>query len=902
MEILIQKLEDGTFCSSRLFFVDGQDRFTPVERAILGEMDRFSRGLTVAMTLCPTQSFLGECVRTGATMNHMPEVMATDIAFGASIRHALQVMRLGTVKEIVWMETPLRGQSQILTDSQHFYFKAPNNRYIGDDSAIMEVVADSVPGEIGAAVRLIQDLVATGVRYREIALILPPEDEYMLCAQLQMEQAKIPFFLDAGNDISSKSLLRFIQAAFAIWDHHWQLEDVLTLLRTQLLDIPSQKVDAFENYLRTWRPREHLWASAFTLPTRGYGFELRNPEQQEEEAIALGSINEVRAFVWNALQVLKKGDTAREWVEKLNQFLEDNHIPERLSGISNLLLEIGENQLAEENRQLWNILSLALSQCFSIIGNRLMDRRNFIGMLMGMLKGRKVSTIPPALDQVTVGAIRRVRRYEAGFVLITGCDSLQMPSFAESGSLLLPEDLESLKDREVLPDAQQNMEWAYHELYCTLSLPSQKLILLWNSGGKEAKQPSIVIKNLRMLLSSGRRPEYFPVIPLKAGQGSCQIGFLSKEIIESLYGDTLKLSVTRIQKLLTCTYAYFLQYGLNLEKRRVEGFSIPDQGTFVHYVAEQTGKALLSQDIHTVDMSQVEKLATIAAEKFIAGLSGDPGAALHHRLEVLRNASIRIAKDIFEELKQSRFSPLSYEMSFGRNQDVNLPTIIVDGVPVTVNGKVDRVDEWVSQGLRYLRVIDYKTGNPEVNYSKIYALGQIQLPLYLLALTGSSSSDAPAGFLYIPAQYKIPSSQRPLSFEEAESERKKQLSRTGLILDEREVVEAMEPALNHQYIPVRVNADGSFRKGSPIASREEFQLLERHVNSTIETAAQTILSGAIQALPHMAAGDKIPCEYCDFAPGCPYLSGQETPIAIPKMNKSEFFQQISVENVQGEAQ
>lgn len=61
----------------------------------------------------------------------------------------------------------------------------------------------------------------------------------------------------------------------------------------------------------------------------------------------------------------------------------------------------GELALAEEYRQLWEILCGGLEQCAALLGERGMDLEEFAGLFRLVLSQYDVGTIPVSLDRVT---------------------------------------------------------------------------------------------------------------------------------------------------------------------------------------------------------------------------------------------------------------------------------------------------------------------------------------------------------------------------------------------------------------------------------------------------------------------------------------------------------------------
>ena len=59
-------------------------------------------------------------------------------------------------------------------------------------------------------------------------------------------------------------------------------------------------------------------------------------------------------------------------------------------------------------------------------------------------------------------------------------------------------------------------------------------------------------------------------------------GRLSREAVHTLYGRSITLSASRMDKARSCHFAYFMQYGLRAKERTAAGFDAPQVGTFVH--------------------------------------------------------------------------------------------------------------------------------------------------------------------------------------------------------------------------------------------------------------------------------------------------------------------------------
>ena len=75
--------------------------------------------------------------------------------------------------------------------------------------------------------------------------------------------------------------------------------------------------------------------------------------------------------------------------------------------------------------------------------------------------------------------------------------------------------------------------------------------------------------------------------PLRHGAGCGHgAGAALPPAVETLYGRSYRMSASRIDRVNTCHFAYFLEYGLRARERTPVGFDAAQVGTFLHYILE----------------------------------------------------------------------------------------------------------------------------------------------------------------------------------------------------------------------------------------------------------------------------------------------------------------------------
>jgi ATP-dependent helicase/nuclease subunit B len=97
----------------------------------------------------------------------------------------------------------------------------------------------------------------------------------------------------------------------------------------------------------------------------------------------------------------------------------------------------------------------------------------------------------------------------------------------------------------------------------------------------------------------------------------------------------------------------------------------------------------------------------------------------------------RVVLDMLDELKNSDFEPLDFELDLSSLAEAMEPE---GTVHLSLRGSIDRVDGWEHDGKLFLRVIDYKTGKKSFGLSEIVCGRDMQMLIYLFALQKHGSA------------------------------------------------------------------------------------------------------------------------------------------------------------------
>lgn len=358
---------------------------------------------------------------------------------------------------------------------------------------------------------------------------------------------------------------------------------------------------------------------------------------------------------------------------------------------------------------------------------------------------------------------------------------------------------------------------------------------------------------------------------------------LSKETADELYGDMIQASVSRMELYNGCAFSHFAQHGLKLRERQVFRLEAPDIGELFHAALKHISDFVNEQRLSWASLTkkQCEELAREAVTALAPKLQNEIllSSERHHYIKrKLEQIITRASQVLSEHAKVSGFSPIGLELSFGRNGSLPPLTFsLKNGKRMELAGRIDRVDQAKQNGSTYLRVIDYKSSEKDVNLNEVYYGLALQMLTYLdIVITHSDElvemKASPAGVLYFHVHNPLISTAKLLTIDEIEKEIMKKFKMNGLMVGDPDVLKLMDQTLesgDSQIISAGIKKDGSLTKKSKVASLNEFDELRNYVRKLYQTTGEAIVDGQVDIAPYKMK-DKTPCTFCAYKSVCQF--------------------------------
>ncbi len=938
-----ERLPDSTLFDDAEVSFDRFDSFNHQELAVIACLLRKKIPVTVALTGDRLQPEL------------FPEMER------AAARLRAVAGRCGASVEVISLDEAVMARTPDLAVLERHVLEAPVQSFDSDGSSVQLHAAGDLFSECEYAAAYIRRLLRqTDAKRRDIVVAARSFEQYAPILELVFERYGIPVFLSEKHDIMQKPVLALVRAALRTVTGGWRYEDIFSYLKTGFAGLTAEECDVLENYVLFWRIRGKAWQQPFTGNPNGFSGEMDEAAQQQ-----LAQLNELRERIVQPLRLLKQmldeAQTAAEYVQGLYDFLERIGAPDSIAARAQLHEDAGRLQTAEEYRQLWEILVQAMEQFAWVQGDARMDTDAFVTLFALVLSEYDVGTIPIALDRVTCGSIDRVCRTGIPHLIVLGVNDGVLPDAGEAGGILTDSDRETLLGLSVeLETGEDRMAREQTALYRVFASASQSLLLSWSTvSGEGELRPSYVIGTVRQLLrgvpetnESGlaqsyrleaERPRFdlaccgaardispaaqaalaaseIPIVPMEQ---SVRGPLTDVHTVHALYGDRLRVTASRVDAFYRCEYAYFLRYGLRAKERRRAAFDAPETGTFLHYVLEHTLQELRGRqnDGAGADKADIHAIAKKWTKVYVETMLGDleqHTARFRHLFRRLVRMLDEILDNLVEEMERSDFTPIDFELDFSRGGDLP-PIVIDDGADgmLEMNGRVDRVDGYLQDRKLYVRVMDYKSGQKKFELSELWYGLNIQLLLYLFAIEKSGlgryreklAADidriVPGGALYIPARTAFVQAPRETDDETLDRLRRRQLRRSGLILNEPAVIEAMEHGIEKEgeFLPIGFLKNGGVSAASrtSLASMEQLGQLSEHIRLVLKTMGRELRKGKMDARPVRRGPTETACQWCPYRAVCRFDAKLgDKPHNIAKIGAEEFWQEINAELERGE--
>lgn len=310
---------------------------------------------------------------------------------------------------------------------------------------------------------------------------------------------------------------------------------------------------------------------------------------------------------------------------------------------------------------------------------------------------------------------------------------------------------------------------------------------------------------------------------------------IDKSKIKDFFKDGLTLSYTSINDYYMCSFRYYLDYILKINK--FEDTFEATVGSIFHKILSMC----FDQDIDIIRTYETEiensNYEFNESEKFF--------------LSILKDELVLIIETIKNQLSYTQLTNSMYEKKIVIDVDKDLQ--------IRFKGFVDKILYNEFNGKTVVAIIDYKTGNPNLNINNtIYGL-EMQLPVYIY-LIKNEIKDVKIGGFYL---------QKILNNTTDKEKRLDSLKLQGYTNSDLDYIDKVDSSFNDSKVikSLRTSSKG-FYYYSKMINDEEIDILYNVVDSKIKEASKDILDSKFDINPKEMNNENIGCSFCKYKDIC----------------------------------
>ena len=907
---LYNVLSEHDFFKGSNVYIDSFTSFTPIQHKIIERIFKSADNVTVSIP---------------AKKSNLDGMDAKSIKL--SENKLLSSARSACEPTIESLEAPAIEKSEALKylsdNIWRLNSRSDDEKSYNDGSVILEE-CDNPYSEAQAVCAHIRSLLESGARCRDIVIIARDAENYRGIIDQALEKSNIPFYFSKSFELYSTAAVKFIISALRIKLYNFRKSDVISHVKSGLCSIDISDSYLFEEYVNTWNINgANEYADVWTMNPDGFA---PAPEPNTRAKNILDAANRVREAIIPSLEkffiLLDAQEDVGGMCKALYSYISETHLEEKLLDLAKKSALRGDLKGAQENSRIYSIIVNSLADIGSALSGEKATAEELISILRSVFDKTEINTIPTSVDEVTVGSANTLRTSNPKYAFILGLCEGKFPASVKNDGVFSNSDRTILEENGII-FASNNETRASDELMYvkrSISTPTKKLYAFTHvseiNGSKCFR--SLAFSRIEVLLKlkahqySETDFSYLIPAPKNAAMGLRSINDKSKNLalrqalapyidgIEERSAQSIKveacslssnrmpanLSASSFEVYAKCPFNYFCKYTLKLREKKTSSFDADNTGLFIHAVLEKVIKALVPASKNDIPVSDEEIIAL--TDKTVKEYLNDVcppqlfiSKRLRHLYSKLQKLSLLLARSIITEFADSDFYPAAFELRVNNVNGVIKPLkfTLTSGNEIHFNGIIDRVDLYKKGSSVYVRVVDYKTGTKEFDLDELsYGLNtQMLLYLYAICKNGSSFVESvtdgkevtdilPSGVIYLSSNISATNRSNYESIEISEADAEKKLSRSGILLGERDILEAMNNSMNSKYLlGTKISASDEL-KGSSLVSSEKFEEIFKELEGVIIKISDQLENGVISA--HPLKTQNSPCEYCTSKPIC----------------------------------
>ncbi|MDJ1155739.1 helicase-exonuclease AddAB subunit AddB [Macrococcus caseolyticus] len=884
-------------------YIDGFYNFTTVEYMVIQSLAQHAKSLTIALTIDQTDPVLFR--KTTETLNHIKTYLhERALTYHVDNMHVSYRFN----DELNMLENSFSREVSI-SHTEHIHLSQHA----------------SVPAEAAHIAHKIMDLVRKGERFKDI-VVLYRDESYVKQLIDVCRKHQIPYHTDYKELMIHHKAIELIRSLLDAFKTNMRIEHLFRALKTGLIAHEFKReedlllIDMLENVMI-----ERGMYYDDLIHKRKLFYDEKDVYEQDQWDALLQYIDYLLSVIEPFKEGIVNAQSGRAFASAIYSFMLSISLPEYLMQHKDMAKDNGEQYIALTFDQILTGLNQVLDDFVLIMDEVTLDYKVMCDIIDVGFLALEYNAPPQGLDQIQILNLDLAKVENKKYVFVCGVNDDILPRPMKEDALITDQEkrmMQEIGDIQLAPttDVLIQDEWfvfynavthAQHSVYISYSLmnmnqeamrPSRYLarlerqlhlevqdmthdlnpedcITTYHAGIKHAVSHIEDDTWSDVVAVYETDPQFEHVFKLRHYRNQSEM--LAEHEVSRLYGDTIKASVSRFETFNQCAFKHFANHGLRLKERLPYQFQSFQLGNIFHDALRHLSEKFKDQVLQ-VDTAVIASEIDDYLKASLPSVHYEVLYSKHYYqyiVKQIRTILLLTFTAIQRQTKYSNFKMARFETKFGKGGALDTQIYrFGKNKKIEITGQIDRIDILPSPEKDYVRIIDYKSRQTDLDLKQVYYGLQMQMLTYMdvvlsnTARLGLKSDVIPAGMLYFHVYNPKLSFNVKQGAAQLFDERFNKYSMQGFILDDIEIAKDMDTTLEagqkSKIVPAMLKNDGSFNKrSSRTLALEEMHALLQHNKQQFMHTAQNILQGDSRINP--VRYDKLnPCLHCAFKSVC----------------------------------
>lgn len=312
---------------------------------------------------------------------------------------------------------------------------------------------------------------------------------------------------------------------------------------------------------------------------------------------------------------------------------------------------------------------------------------------------------------------------------------------------------------------------------------------------------------------------------------------IKSDKLREFINQKLTLSYTSVNEYYQCSFRYYLSYILKVNKFE-DTFEVTI-GNIFHKILSECFKEEYNLEENFNKCIKESKYEFTLSDKFF--------------LSKVKQDLILLIDTIKNHMNYTQLTKSMYEKEIIIN--------INERLGIRFKGIIDKVLYEEFDGYTIACIIDYKTGNPNLNIKNVQYGLDMQLPVYIYLLKNLNElKNVKVGGFYL---------QKVLHSETDENEKIKAMRLQGYTNSDLDIIEKVDSSYNDsKMIKSMKTTSNGFSHYAKLITDEEIDELSQKVEEKVKEASDKVINAFFDINPKELNGKNIGCTYCKYKDIC----------------------------------